>query len=78
MKRIVAASTILMLLAGAAAAERPDASTPSAVAPHTTEVAAGSFYSGRDLHQMGLNDGDAIVVTDFPTAGLVSHRDHNS
>ena len=84
MKNILAASTILVLLAGAASAadnmsrERPDMLGTATASLQKTQVKASSIYSPKELARVGLMSNDTVDVSIFPTSGMMemSGRDN--
>lgn len=80
MKRILAATTAIVLIAGAAAAatdrqhERPDLVPGSPTATGHVAVLAGSLDIGKELTRAGLSKTEVVDVTAFPTGGMVDRK----
>ncbi|SEN33208.1 hypothetical protein SAMN05216227_101171 [Pseudorhodobacter antarcticus] len=77
MKNIVAASTIFVLLAGAASAasnvrnERPDFAMPKVSVEQAEQVKADTLYTPKELQRAGRDANDLVTVTVFPSTGKV-------
>lgn len=76
MKRIVIASAVLALFAGAASAsnqinERPDRPATAMMADQTVKVQASEVYNNKDLQRMNLKPNQVIELSVLPSSGIV-------
>jgi hypothetical protein len=84
MKHIIAASTVLALLAGSASAANSQmherhASFPNGVtATDTASVPASTVYSPKELNRADLKPTEIVTVTVVPTTENLSTRRHES
>lgn len=80
MKKIAAASAILMLLAGVASAagdrgiELSDKNPAPAAVWMKSQVKASSLYNTRELTEVGLDAHDTVTVSVAPSSDLVDMR----
>lgn len=84
MKNLIAASTLLVLIAGSASAaslqrnERPDLNVPTSTAQQTTQVSAKDVFSNRELRRAGLTKNQAIAVTVFDSPSIIDERGNDN
>jgi hypothetical protein len=84
MKNLIAASTLLVLIAGTASAaglqrnERPDLNLATSTAEQTTQVSAKDVFSNRELRRAGLTMNQAISVTVFDSPSIIDERGNDN
>ena len=84
MKNVIAASTLLVMIAGSAFAaanqrnERPDLKTVTSVSRSQEQVVAKSLSSPKDLLRAGLKMNQPTAVTVFNAPRIIEERGNDN